>query len=432
METNGRNLCVSQSSTKRNVCSDNATTKSILLWSLIVELIGQIADLSQNNLLIAGSLLIVAVRSFFYSERQLLPYILMLIPANRLLTLGPISAPAVVIIVYIIKIVLKKGYICKKEVLIYGALLLTSVSIGIGLNGSFGDIFSAIKVLMTIMVFYDAMVIYRKEWTPLELNRFLAAGAVLASILQLVLNPASLIEYGRFTVADQGGQNVLAIVCAFSGSLLLMNCVIENRSVFDMLLFFGVSGIGLLTGSRSFLIGMAIGIALTLVYILSRFPIKGLVFTVCFLVVGLLLVTQVDWIMDAIGNVLERVIHPKNNDITNGRLDLWTQYIDVFKSNTDILLFGMADYSQFGIDFVAHNFLLEQIAEYGIIGNIILLLLYLTVIKAIVNTPKGLGKLTPIVVLLGCSCFSHTLLGIPQTAMLFIGFAFLNAPAEKD
>ena len=126
-----------------------------------------------------------------------------------------------------------------------------------------------------------------------------------------------------------------------------------------------------------------------------------------------------------IDRLIYRMQRLEDNDISNGRFELWDLYLNIFRENSSILWLGGMDYTKFGIEMVAHNMIIEQLAAYGIIGSFILFILYLNIflnIKIKSNSTIRIvsAGVIPLLSFLIISMFSHTLLGVPQTIMLYI------------
>lgn len=120
-----------------------------------------------------------------------------------------------------------------------------------------------------------------------------------------------------------------------------------------------------------------------------------------------------------------RITKLQNMDVSNGRFDLWEQYITIFNEHPVYFWLGGLGMGEFGLQYVAHNMIIEQIASYGVVGSVFIFAMYASAVFAIKMFSNCDLKIlsfsiVPLAVFLGSSMVSHTILGIPQTTMLFL------------
>ena len=101
-----------------------------------------------------------------------------------------------------------------------------------------------------------------------------------------------------------------------------------------------------------------------------------------------------------------------HGDISNHRFDLWAAYISVFNSDPILWFMGLGDYREYGILKQAHNFLIEDLAAYGIIGVSILYLTYRSIYvhqykfsKCLNSIKMGLFSKIPFLVPIMCGMY---------------------------
>ena len=86
----------------------------IIVCSIIIIMIGQISYMKSSNILVILALFLVAFFSSIISIEDLLPLMLCVLPANRLLTYGPISAPTIIMLVALFRNIRSLLYISKQ------------------------------------------------------------------------------------------------------------------------------------------------------------------------------------------------------------------------------------------------------------------------------------------------------------------------------
>lgn len=402
------------------------TNLTIILSAAIITLMGQIAYTYATSFVVIA-LGVTAIFSFIMRQEDLVPFLLILLPANRLLTLGPISAPTVLMMVAIFR----KGKAVFR--LPKGVFLGSSCLLSYSIFSFFSDevvFFDAVKIVVMLLFWY----LYERNQDISKSYRryivFAAIGCVLSSFIVLLINPSSLIESSRFTFS-KNGENVLGILCAIVAINLLV-IIMENkreRNFFYIIMMAAVLGIGFFTGSRSFLLAIAIGIAGIVIMMVLKLQLKGLLkIGLIILIVSLgaiVLVKNSLVINNYLNSIIYRITKLQTTDVSNGRYGLWEQYFTLFKNNPKYLWFGGFCVGTQGILLVAHNMIIEQIASYGIVGTVIIVFLFVAIIKEMLFSTGYRFKfysyrIIPLIAFLGVSMVSHTILGVPQTTMLFL------------
>ncbi len=215
-----------------------------------------------------------------------------------------------------------------------------------------------------------------KKWMS-ECFLFLFSGYIMTVIVSVLLEPSALSEQ-RLSISD-AGANMTGIfagfIMAYSLLFLLDNKVKGILKAVSFISIIVSVIIGILTGSRTFVLMIAISILTIL--IASFFIDKGkflryfLIIASVILIVFLVIQNNV-LLSNKVSFLIQRFVKPKHGDISNHRFEIWALYIDVLRSRMSYFLFGF-DYTKAGIMNMAHNALIEQFATYGIIGNIIII-----------------------------------------------------------
>lgn len=413
----------------------------VALYLLVAQMVGE----SNSSVGIVSSMIVAGTATLMLSRFEAISFMFTLIASNRLLTFGPISVLSVVTIAYLFKnIILEKNAGCiGKGVIATSAGLLFYSCVQACLDASLSPIADSAKVILVVLCLSDIYSRLNNRNAFYQFNEAFSFGIIIAAAFGILFDPDLLQESGRLTVGSDNGQNVLGITCSFSIMVLLSKMIFDRSDPFDPFLSLALAAIGVMTGSRSFILSLLIGvlfICLCLIVKASfRFVIKMAIIIIITCVILWILIANIPHVSTYVNTLVERIVNPRNGDISNERFDIWAQYCETFSSNYQFLLFGSSNLLQYGIDIVAHNFLLEQIASFGVIGSIIIILLYIISIRGVFNTvslryPSKVSPmlLSPIISLLAASCFSHTLLGIPQTMMLYFGICFTFVRRDQD
>lgn len=415
--------------------NDKSTNIEILLFSAVIIIVGQLASNSKSDAILLGALFISILASFVLPQRALMPFMLCMIAPNRLLTYGPISAPTIIMLVGL----LKKLNICRcqpKKFFLSAASLIgyTVVTMFIGES----MVLDAIKIIVVLLFFILYTECEDIQSFYVKYVLFCSMGCLMSAGIAIMINPSSISDAGRFTVSGSG-ENVLGILCAIMAINILV--IVLNNKVNKKIVCLSIAAllcaIGFLTGSRSFLLAIAMGIVGIIVMLIIKLEMKklfkiGLIIVVA-AIAALFVFKSSNFINNYWNQIMYRITKLQGVDVSNGRYDLWNQYVEIFKEHPVYLWLGGLGVGEYGLQYVAHNMIIEQIASFGIVGSIIILALYASVISIIGSYSCSYIKLftfsiIPLVVLLGSSMVSHTLLGIPQTTMLFICvFALFNS-----
>ena len=270
----------------------------------------------------------------------------------------------------------------------------------------------------------------------LKTSLALFAGVVFALGVSII-STASL---SRLAVVGND-SNILAVEVAFVLSYI---CVAFTRgkifSLFQFAVFVLVLGvISVICGSRMGLLLFALILTTTLLLNIGKS--RSL-----FVVALLLLFSGVAFVrselgQDLIGAIkLRNEILQNNYDVSNGRFEIWGQYIVALTSSPIRLLFGLGDFTKYGIENQAHNFFIEDLAAYGIIGLLILYPTYFAIYKRqFVSIKRFSGKtrisvyrLIPLFTPIVGSLTLHGLTSIMCTTMIYLGVLSLAVPDNRS
>lgn len=405
----------------------------VLTLSILIGVVGSIHDSLPITAIGIG---VSAITAFFVPEDELIYLVLWLIAPNRVLTIGPISAPTIVMIIGVGKKTLNGKLRISKRFSVL-AVILVIIELFSTMFVNLNLIFTA-KVVVVLIFICNCRPAIINAAAYEKMIRSCSWGCILSAIFALALNPSTIMESSRFGLSDSG-QNVLGIVCAAMAVhlFLLMTNGIGRKTVGLMI---GVIVIGLFTGSRSFLLALAIGIGFIVLIDVFKFDIKK-IGKLCFFVLiigaaGWVIISNSEVLMNFAEKMIYRINKLSNQDVSNGRFELWDQYITVFFEHPEYFLFGGLGIGQFQIGFVAHNMIIEQIASVGVVGSLLFIALYLDVYFDIARACGARvvvfsDFVVPLLSLMAASMVSHTLLGVPQTMLLLLSGIALFSNVNK-
>jgi O-antigen ligase len=380
---------------------------------------------------------ISAIAALVLPPRLAVALLVFLLPANRLLTIGPVSVLLIMILVLFAR---SLGSIIGRRLepkqsgtgtfpAFAFALVLFSFTPH---DGGLPLVLQTTKTILTLWTLWAVFEADRKLSTTLSWIVHAGVGVVSAALLSLAFRTEILEEDLRLSVTEEGGENALATAAAVILFLLIL--AVRRRQIRAWyllgLLAAGVAAVGLMTASRGFLLGLTIGLAVLLIHDLIKLDYgsigRGIVLGVT--TAGTIWLLGLWTLAPRLELVIDRVINPKNDDISNGRLDIWADYIDYFRQNPFELWAGVGNYTKIANGLAAHNAILEDIAAYGLIGLMIILGTYFSWLFALAKPGAGtqMASAVPMLVLFSVSMASHTILGLPSTILLFLCAASLR------
>ena len=400
-----------------------------LLTGIGVILLGTISVRSGSRNYILAALIMVGGYSFICDKSHMFEFTLLLLAANRVLTIGSISAPTIVMIIGSARMV-RNGKLKMRIPLFIGSIVFLILSTFTYINGV-SQLLSSLKTLIVLWFISTYTDTFDIKVTYVNLVVVCATGCLITALLTMFIDPSSILENYRFSLTGSGGENILGILCSVF-DLNLMCIVLYGRMRNHARYFVYIAILTLiilLTGSRSAMLCLFVGIVGIFLMALLKQNYKQIILIL--LIAGIaaaiiyLALRDRNILSIYIDRFMNRNQKYMRSDISNGRFALWSMYLSVFLENPLLLWFGGMDYSLYGIPNVAHNMIIEQLAGYGIVGSAAALFLYNTVYhdiktrsgtRAVLISPRSI----PLISFLIASMTSHTLLGVPQTMMLCI------------
>lgn len=260
----------------------------------------------------------------------------------------------------------------------------------------------------------------------------LAIGFVFTSILGIMrygVPSFSYINYRWSYTGDDDDANMIAIIGAIIVSNLLYDLLFLNgkKKLIKIVLIVLCSAFSLFTLSRSFPIAVIAFCFFALLFSIR----KNNFFVVAFLLIGLIalaaiLIRTVPIISNAYKMFASRF---NTDDITSGRLFIWSVVSREMTNSMRNMLFGLPNYGGVILNddlVVAHNFLIETWASFGLIGSLLFSVNYFAFSKMVfvdtkrISTRKRSYMFIPLIVFLIVFFFSHHFIGRINTLLLIL------------
>lgn len=391
--------------------------------------------ISQETIKSLISLLFVVFLLLIHSNNSF--YLLMFIMCeNELLSIGSTSVTMIFVsLLAIISIIRVNKNVKINVVIFFVSTALFCLSLLMVLKGSSEQLINTIKCFLFLIYISTILRDNRRNALVLYENafRYIGLGINFCGIVSICLNGVPSI-LDRYTFHPDITINYLAIICALTiVNLMYIIIVIGSRyCFFDAVMIIGCSFWGLLTQSRSFILATCLGMVLIVLFSKSLKTKLKIVLTLLSVAILIMVIVPSSLTADGLlGKVINRILNPSGNDISNGRYYLWEQTIDAMNQNINYMLFGAGDYTKIGAIFddklmVAHNMFLETWVIYGWIGSILVLVIFYEFIKNNIFRYK-VGRfhfvsLIPIITMLCALFYSHHFIGRSMSIVFIISF----------
>lgn len=166
-------------------------------------------------------------------------------------------------------------------------------------------------------------------------------------------------------------ENSLSIYCSLSLSVFVSNLIQGKGNIFkNIILSLVAIAFGLSTLSKCFLIVCVFIILYLFVMLIWKYKFKSLRFIIPALIIlailSLAMHTKIETIFERFFAKLDESL--SLSDITTGRSELWTIYINKIISSIPIMLFGVGFFNERLILRGPHNLLLHIIYRMGLVG----------------------------------------------------------------
>ena len=227
------------------------------------------------------------------------------------------------------------------------------------------------------------------------------------------------------------------VFCVLFAIALLSFCYKLAIKKSFLLMLIAVLG-GVLTGSRGFLLSVACVVCCYLLVGLKNKNARKVFSLVCIAIIGFfaLYFIKVPLAVTLYDNTIGRTLQLSQNhqsgnfmDITSGRMVLWEFYLDKISSSVSLALFGrgFAGYelpANGGYGLAAHNAYIGGIMGIGVIGLLLIVILYWRIYQA---GTKGKNHLVVLSIVIGIAVnyfFLDGLLDLRVSLYVFLGGCF--------
>ena len=354
-----------------------------------------------------------------------------LIYAGDLLQLAGISITSILTFVIVGRIFLTSKT-CNEK-FFKASIVLMGYGIWHILNRDFYTVFLLIK---TIVLLYFIWICVLKPNVSCarvyDLLQYMIIGCIITILFSWMFN-FYLLNGLRWGISEATGINNTAILTGITFTiclLMVMRCR-GNKKIFWLGLIISGSACGL-TGSRTGFLLIGCSLLWIFVYIFlygdMNKKLKIVLLAVCLISLGIAVFAMSESIRNTIFYMLSKTLEPKNGDISNGRFELWGEYLKRWKDNILWIILGCGTYTNMGMDTMAHNMIIEQLVQFGLIGNGILIYLYYIIYKKMDllwkdKRNKKSHPYTRIIVIniLIAGMLSHVFIGLNNTMLFWIG-----------
>lgn len=183
----------------------------------------------------------------------------------------------------------------------------------------------------------------------------------------------------------------------------------RKRFVLDAALILGLLYFVVQSGRFSMLIGLAAPFVL-LPFVLGRDrPMRQ---RMCYLLIGIIVIAGVGYVLfELVYMPMTALRGTAASD--NGRFDIWKMYLEYLNDNILIAIFGVgggaiSSFANMLGTATAHNLLLEKVAEVGVVGLILLTMLFISLYRGKNISPFNNINILPLVAFLGTALTQGT------------------------
>lgn len=413
----------------------------IAVWTAAMVL-GQLAEVLHLPVLSYVGCCVVLI-SVFLGDRSTAYYAAAyFLSSGRILTLLGFSINLYILLLYCFKyVILQKGKLYVWFLIIGGVFSLYTLQYVPTLGVS--AILDLVRML--VLLWFCADLFADERVDPLISGRrtltHLALGILVSTAVAFVCNP-DMLRQTRFALSSDSGENSLGIQCGIVLSIYLLLFIRkQSRAAYALPVILLVAAVGVLTGSATFLVLCGIAVVWVIATGSLKTKFKFLALAAVAGVVLVVILAREGEFGERIAYLIQQIVSPKNDDISNGRFDIWRQYFTLFREQPRVLWLGAGSYTAVGMDYAAHNFFLEQIVTYGVVGNVLLAIAYGYAGRTLVGRLRArrpglridVGAALPFVLVFAAGMVSHSLFSISQTFLLFIGVYCMYAlKGEED
>ena len=347
------------------------------LWLLLAQSLGSML------LLIPCLVCFLALVAWSSIKGMALPLLLFFLPYATLLKFKPGAITFFTIalgMVYTICTVIGYRKIgithCIPAILLSGLCLIVKTYYSLYMSNSF------ILFAFTLLFMPFVAIEFGKKYDFYWLTLFFSVGIIIASISSIYLSEVEPIAryiryYELFGIQRHSGYygdpNFYSthISAALSGVMvLLLKNVSKKRAITLVIMFILLTYCGLLSVSKTFfLIAVFIFLLFVIDLIIKKGRLSARFFLTTAICVGTAVLLSFTVFSDLIGMMMSRFSADLDiSDFTTRRTDLWLRFLNAFKEDSTLLLFGKGYTNVLLFDRCSHNTLIQTVYQFGLVG----------------------------------------------------------------
>lgn len=192
--------------------------------------------------------------------------------------------------------------------------------------------------------------------------------------------PASLDSSRTSLLINPNALGKLVILTVFCLLTILKYERKYTLKIVSLIIFF--ISFGLMSGSRSFLLVFVILTFIYMLEIIINFKQNKKMVLITIITVILMAFFAINYMKDTLNMINKRF---QSEDISGARFEIYKQYLDAIKSSPYIIFgSGMQDYNyKYNLTMSSHNFFIEVISIWGIVGLMIVFLWFVSLYKSL-------------------------------------------------
>lgn len=259
-------------------------------------------------------------------------------------------------------------------------------------------IYQGCSLIVALFLCYLVFV-YRDRFKISKCADFLICGilaTIAISVLNLLLDGTLLNIFHSFGELRRlklltANENSLSIYCSLALSIYITRIINGKGNLIKNILFGLIAiSVGLSTLSKCFLIICLFMLVYLFVMLVWKHKLKSIYFILpaiaILVVMAIIFQTTIDTIIIRLFTKLDEKL--TLSDITTGRSDLWTVYLNKITSSIPNMLFGVGLFSERLVDIGPHNLLIHLLYRMGFIGVFMIGLLAYSYYKSSHKTLK--------------------------------------------
>jgi len=356
-----------------------------LMLSLIISLLIIISFVTGKVIFSIASFFICCISFCFIKKSEMILILVFLLPFATIFKTSPgvTSLYTIIELFAVILFLIKNKMVISKKMLLSFALFIVYILLIDFIHGIF-SIDNYLRIFVGYFLLYYFVLEYsnssQKEVFTKKIILYFALGLIITSITasfsKYIPNFGLYVRsigYNSLITNRFSGLNgdpnyyTINVILALLSLLILYSkqlLKIVFWPMFAVLIYFGM-----LTFSKSFYITLILIFILLIIFLIKNKNKKGLLITVLAMTILIYML-----INNKIGNFnlfLTRLSDVNDvNSMTTGRFELWQKYINYLMKNFDVLFFGVGIGGNFLSIGGVHNWYLEMVYYFGIIGSV--------------------------------------------------------------